>query len=95
MDCQTDLMLLNTLFLFRLPLAYHTICVNAISLADVLCQRLQIYCIAVRFEYIPNNGNALNGYNTQARPHCDIVCVVASLLNHNSTASECPIAHQL
>ena len=93
MDCPTDLVLLNTLSLF--PLAYHTISINAITLAYVLCQRLHIYCIAVRFEYIPNNGNAFNGNHTQARPHSDVVCVVASLLNHNSTASECPIAHQL
>ena len=40
MDFQTDLVLLNTLFLFLL--SYHTIGVNAITLADVLCQRLQI-----------------------------------------------------
>ena len=53
MDCTTDLILLNTLFLFRF--AYHAVGINAISLADTLCQRLQIYCIAVRFEYITNN----------------------------------------
>ena len=36
----TDLVLLNTLFLFRF--FYHTIGIYAISLSDVLCQRLQI-----------------------------------------------------
>ena len=38
MDFPTDLVLLNTLFLSRL--AYHTIGVYAITLADVLCQHL-------------------------------------------------------
>ena len=90
MDCPTDLVLL---FLHFSRFFNHAIGINAITLADTLCQRLQIYCIAVRFEYIPNNGNAFNGNHTQARPHCDVVCVVASLLNHNSTASECPIAY--
>ena len=40
MDCPTDLVLLNTLFLFRL--SYHTIGVNSITLADVLCECLQV-----------------------------------------------------
>lgn len=90
MDFPTDHILLNTLFLFRF--FYHAVGIYAISLADTLCQRLQIYCIAVRFEYIPNNGNAFNSNHTQARPHSDVVCVVASILNHYCTASECPIA---
>lgn len=90
MDCPTDLVLLNTLFPF--PLAYHTVGVNSITLADALCQRLKIYRVAVRLEYITNNGNAFNGNHTQARPHSDVICVVASLLNHYCTASECPIA---
>ena len=40
MDCPTDLVLLNTLFLFRF--FYNAICVNAITLANALCQRLQV-----------------------------------------------------
>ena len=90
MDCPTDLVLLNTLFLFRF--FYHAIGINSISLSDALCQRLQIYCIAVRFENISSNGNALNGNDTQASPHRNWISIVASLLHHHSSAGKCPIA---
>ena len=45
MDCPTDLVLLNTLFLFHF--AYHTIGINAITLADALCECLQVDGVAV------------------------------------------------
>lgn len=40
MDCPTDLVLLNTLFLFIL--SYHAIGIYAISLADALCECLKV-----------------------------------------------------
>ena len=47
MDCPTDLILLNTLFLFLFLLAYHAISIYAITLADALCECLQVDGVAV------------------------------------------------
>ena len=92
MDCQTDLVLLNTLFHF--PLAYHTIGVNAITLADVLCQRLQIYRVAVWLDDIFSNRKSLHSANKQASPLRNIKFGVARYVNHYCAHNKTDICNQ-
>ena len=94
MDCPTDLVLLNTLFLFRLRIAYHAICVNAISLADALCECLQVYGVAVWLDDILRHGKSLNGANKQTRPLCDVKFGVARYINHHGTHHKTDIGNQ-
>ena len=83
MDCPTDLVLLNTLFLFCL--AYHAIGINAITLANRLRQRLQIYRISVGLDDILRHGKALHSADKQARPLCNVKFGVARHINHHGT----------
>ena len=92
MDCPTDLVLLNTLFLS--PLAYHTVGIYAITLADVLCQRLQIYRVAVWLDDILCHGKALHSANKQASPLRNIKFGVARHVYHHGTHYKTDIGNQ-
>ena len=92
MDCPTDLILLNTLFIF--PLAYHTVGIYAITLADVLCQRLQIDRVAVRLDDILRHGKTLNGADKQTRPLCNVKLGIACHINHHGTNHKTDIGNQ-
>ena len=92
MDCPTDLVLLNTLFLFRF--FYHAIGIYAITLADVLCQRLQIYRVAVWLDDILCHRKSLNSTNKQASPLCDVKFGVARNINHHSANHKTDIGNQ-
>ena len=94
MDCPTDLVLLNTLFLFLFRLAYHAIGVNAITLADVLCECLQVDGVAVRLYDIFRNGKALNCTDKQARPLGDVKFGVACYVNHYGTHHKTDIGNE-
>ena len=93
MDCPTDLILFNTLFLFLL-LAYHAIGVNAITLADALCECLQVDRIAVWLDDILRHRKALNGANKQARPLRNIKLGVARYINHHGTNHKTDIGNE-
>ena len=92
MDCPTDLVLLNTLFPF--PLAYHAIGIYAITLADVLCQRLQIDRVAVWLDDILRHRKSLHSANKQASPLCDVKFSVARHVNHHCTNHKTDIGNQ-
>ena len=92
MDCPTDLMLLNTLFLF--PLAYHAIGIYAISLADALCECLKVDRVAVRLDDIFSNGKALNGADKQARPLGNVKFGVACHVYHHCANNKTDIGNQ-
>ena len=92
MDCPTDLVLLNTLFPF--PLAYHTICVNSISLADALCECLQVDRVAVWLDDILRHRKALNSANKQASPLCNIKFGVACHIYHHSANHKTDIGNE-
>ena len=92
MDCPTDLVLLNTLFLSRF--AYHAIGINAITLSDTLCECLQVNGIAVRLDDIFRHGETLNGTNKQARPLGYIKLGIACHINHHSTHHKTDIGNQ-
>lgn len=94
MDCPTDLVLLNTLFLFLFRLAYHTICVNAITLSDALCECLQVDGVAVWLDDILRHRKALNGANKQASPLGDVKLGVARHVNHHGTNYKTDIGNQ-
>ena len=92
MDCPTDLVLLNTLFPF--PLAYHAISINAITLADVLCECLQVDGISVRLDDILRHGKALHSADKQTRPLCDVKFGVAGYVNHHCANHKTDIGNQ-
>ena len=92
MDCPTDLVLLNTLFLFRF--FYHAIGIYAITLADVLCQRLQIYRVAVWLDDILRHGKSLHSTNKQASPLCDVKFGVACHIYHHSANHKTDIGNE-
>ena len=86
--------LLNTLFLFRFRLAYHAIGVNAITLADALCECLQVDGVAVWLYDILRNRKALNCTDKQASPLGDVKLGVACYINHNGTHHKTDICNQ-
>ena len=92
MDCPTDLVLLNTLFLFRF--FYHAIGIYAISLADVLCECLQVDGVSVWLDDILRHRKALNSANKQARPLRNIKFGVARYVNHHGTHHKTDIGNQ-
>ena len=92
MDFPTDLVLLNTLFLFLL--SYHTVSIYAITLADVLCQRLQIYRVAVWLDNILRHGKSLHSANKQASPLRDVKFGVACHIYHHSANHKTDIGNQ-
>ena len=92
MDFPTDLVLLNTLFPF--PLAYHTVGVNSITLADVLCQRLQIYRVAVWLDDVFSHRKTLNSTNKQASPFGDVKFGVAGYVNHHCANHKTDIGNE-
>ena len=92
MDFPTDLVLLNTLFLSLL--SYNAIGINAISLANALCQRLQIDRVTVWLDDIFSNRKAINGANKQTRPLCNIKFGVARYVNHHGTHHKTDICNQ-
>ena len=93
MDCPTDLVLLNTLFLFRLRFAYHAIGIYAITLADILCQRLQIDRVAVWLDDILCHGKSLNSADKQTSPLCNIKFGVARYVYHHSANNKTDICN--
>ena len=92
MDCPTDLVLLNTLFLFRF--AYHTVCINAISLANALCECLQVDGIAVWLDDILRNGKSLHSADKQTRPLGNVKFGVARHVYHHGTHYKTDIGNQ-
>ena len=92
MDFPTDLVLLNTLFPF--PLAYHAIGIYAISLANALCQRLQIDRVTVWLDDILCHGKALHGADKQTRPLGNIKLGITRYINHHGTHHKTDIGNQ-
>lgn len=92
MDCPTDLVLLNTLFLFRF--FYHAIGINAIPLADALCECLQVDRVAVRLDNVFSNRKTLNSANKQTRPLCNIKFGVACNIYHHCANNKTDIGNQ-
>ena len=91
MDCPTDLVLL---FLHFSRFFNHTICVNAITLADALCQRLQIYRIAMWIDDILRHRKALNGANKQTRPLGNVKFGIARYINHHGANHKTDIGNE-
>ena len=92
MDCPTDLVLLNTLFLFRF--FYHTVGIYAISLADALYECLQVDRVAVWLDDVFSNGKALHSANKQARPLGNVKLGVARYINHHGTHHKTDIGNE-
>ena len=92
MDFPTDHILLNTLFLFRF--AYHTVGIYAISLADALCECLQVDGIAVWLDDILRHRKALNSANKQARPLGNVKFGVARHVYHHGANNKTDIGNQ-
>ena len=92
MDCPTDLVLLNTLFLFLLT--YHTVGFYAISLADALYECLQVDGVAVRLDDILCHGKALHSADKQASPLGNVKFGVAGNVNHHGTHHKTDIGNQ-
>ena len=92
MDCPTDLVLLNTLFLFRF--FYYAIGIYAISLANALCQRLQIDRVAMWLDDILRHRKALHSTDKQASPLGDVKFGVARYIYHHGTHYKTDICNQ-
>ena len=91
MDFPTDLVLL---FLHFSRFFNHTIGINAISLANALCQRLQIDRVSVWLDDILRHGKSLNGANKQTSPLCNVKFGVACHVYHHGTHHKTDICNQ-
>ena len=91
MDCPTDLVLL---FLHFSRFFNHTICVNAISLADALCECLQVDRVAMWLDDILRNGKTLHGTDKQTRPLGNVKFGIACHIYHYSANNKTDIGNQ-
>ena len=72
----------------------HTTSIYAITLADVLCQRLQIYRVSVWLDDILSHRKALHSANKQASPLCNVKFGVARNVNHYGAHNKTDIGNQ-